>query len=713
MSDKLVFDLSQEIEGTPSVFVRKDWLNILDNQNQNYSNNQSIIDTSQLSNSNKYMSYREAYLSIPMVLTMAQTALPVYTTLTSTQPIADALAPKFGTNVLDSCVGLKNWFGQIIHSMTLDYNGTTIVQQTPFLNMWNSFKLMTSLSWQDVKTQGATIGFYPDDADAFIFNPAGVGTSVVLAPTPTTDGTMGDWTCGNGTVNNLNWMNVANSNAGQAYQSGSGNIGFKKRLQMINFDGDTALGSSGLQQVPLANGVATTVGADTFVAAAASYSSYDNSKLSYATYGSLLNGGNQTYAAGAINASATLNLLWKSYIISKRSGTVTAVTAGNIPSTGVLGFIQFGIIANVYLKHLHSFFNMCPLLKGVFMKMTLNLNNASSTIKVAATSAANAGLICTSGLGCSAVSVPIGGVNPIMVASAGLYEGSDALIGNALTNVSINAGTAVTTFVTNLSVGGTCLDQTILSSITSGLGTNASRSVYLYIPAYTFNPVFEQAYLSSPVKQIKYTDIYQYQILNVTAGQTFNNLITNGIANIRSILLLPFYSASGAITNPVGTGNATSGTTITNTKLQIINSVNTGFVNGVPVWQSPFDPAGTGPTSPLSHITNFNVQVSGQNAIYNLQKYNFEQFNNQLYGQNAVNGGLTDGLTSSLIDRQAFDMEYCYYYVNIERMLPVETSVPKSIQVIGQNMSSRAMDYWVFIEYGVEISIDALTGARV
>lgn len=713
MSDKLVFDLSQEIEGTPSVFVRKDWLNILDNQNQNYSNNQSIIDTSQLSNSNKYMSYRESYLSIPMVLTMAQTALPVYSTLTTDQPIADALAPKFGTNVLDSCVGLKNWFGQIIHSMTLDYNGTTIVQQTPFLNMWNSFKLMTSLSWQDVKSQGTTIGFYPDDGDAFIFNPAGVGTSVVLAPTPTATDTMGDWTCGNGTVNNLNWMNVANSNAGQCYQSGSGNIGFKKRLQMINFDGDTTLGSSGLQQVPLANGAATTAaGANAFVAAATSFSSYDNTKLSYATYGSLLNGGNQTYVAGAINAGATLNLLWKSYIISKRSGTVATINAG-APATGVLGFIQFGIIANVYLKHLHSFFNMCPLLKGVFMKMTLNLNNASSTIKVAGTTATVGGLICSSGLGCSAVSVPIGGVNPIMVASAGLYEGSDALIGNALTNVSTAAGTVVTTFVTNLSVGGTCLDQTILSSITSGLGTNASRSVYLYIPAYTFNPVFEQAYLSSPVKQIKYTDIYQYQILNVTAGQTFNNLITNGIANIRSILLLPFYSASGTLANVAGTGSATSGNTIVNTKLQITNSVNTGFVSGVPVWQSPFDPAGTGPTSPLSHITNFNVQVSGQNAIYNLQKYNFEQFNNQLYGQNAVNGGLTDGLTSSLIDRQAFDMEYCYYYVNIERMLPVETSVPKSIQVIGQNMSSRAMDYWVFIEYGVEISIDALTGARV
>ena len=69
-ADKLVFDLSQEIEGSPQVFVKKDYLNILDNMNQNYSANQVIIDTSQLSNSNRYMNYREAYLAMPILLTL-------------------------------------------------------------------------------------------------------------------------------------------------------------------------------------------------------------------------------------------------------------------------------------------------------------------------------------------------------------------------------------------------------------------------------------------------------------------------------------------------------------------------------------------------------------------------------------------------------------------------------------------------------------------
>ena len=106
MSDKLIFDLAQEVEGSPNVFIRKDWLNILDNQNQNYNNNQSVLDTSQLSNSNKYMSYREAYFLIPLLLTL-------------TSGVDDGFSP--ATVPSDYSIGLKNWFGQIIHSFTLHY----------------------------------------------------------------------------------------------------------------------------------------------------------------------------------------------------------------------------------------------------------------------------------------------------------------------------------------------------------------------------------------------------------------------------------------------------------------------------------------------------------------------------------------------------------------------------------------------------------------
>lgn len=589
--DKLVYDLSQEVDGSPNVFIKKDWINILDNQNGNYNSNQSVIDTSQLSNSNKYMSYREAYLEVPMLLTLSSN--------NATASIAAIdLAPNTTGTSADFAVGLKNWFGQIVHSFTLDYNGTTIIQQTPYINMWNSFKLMTSLSWGDVITTGSTIGFYPDDPLSWTFNAAASRD-------------------GQGVCNNTNIVTssqgVASVQLFNQYNSGAGNIGFQKRQMYINYDtaGDSGDGTF----------------ADIFTATQAQN-------------------------------------LWKSYV-SKKQNAVAATSQG---------VFQISIMATIYLKHIHSFFQMCPLLKGVFMKMTLNLNNCSTTFTKTLT---------TGVLTLVSVSNAVGGVNPVMVASGVTGNGGALSFGSSV------APASTASFITNLSVGATCLDATLTSNATTypiGTGT-LGRSVLLYVPAYTFNPIFEQAYISNPIKQIKYTDVYQYQVINIPANTgTFNNLLTNGIANIKSVLLLPFYSATGA---------------------------STGLPTGIPVYQSPFDPAGTGCTSPLCLLTNFNVVVSGQNTIYNTERYAFEQFNNQLYGVNAVNGGCTDGLTSALFNSLGFEMEYTYYYVDVSRMLPVEESVPKSVQVVGTNASNKAIDLWCFIEYGVSVDIDLLTGSRV
>ena len=661
MCDKLVYDLAQEVEGSPAVFVRKDWVNILDNQNQNYGNNQSVLDTSQLSNSNKYMSYREAYLLIPFTISLGATGTSVVSSLTGAtgvQPTAGvAFLPGTTGTSADNAIGLKNWFGQIIHSFTLDYNGTTIIQQTPLVNMWNSFKLMTSLSYQDLLSQGATIGFWPDASDTFQFTqggatgPAGGDTARPL----------GVSAAGVGVCNNSNYIvSPLVSGIFSPLQSGTGNEGFAKRQQWINFDADGVIGSQ------------TT-----------------------STTGQISTG--PTTLKNLYSTATTCDTLWKSWI-SKHINTG-------------FGIFQLTVSATVYLKHVHSFFNMVPLLKGVFMKMTMNLNNTTTVFTAGSASPAGTGISQAQlpyALGLVSVSNPLGGVNPLMIASGAITQsstltslvfptasGSTSLFPAGLsgsTNIAVASYINTLTYRLNISVGGTCLDSSLVTL--GAVPTSESKSVYLYIPAYSFNPVFEQAYLSSPVKEIKFSDIYQYQVLNVAAGTgggTFNNLVTNGIANIKSVLVLPFYSSSADQTG-----------------------ANTGLgLPGLPVWQSPFDPAGTGPTSPLCAITNFNVQISGQNAIYNMEKYSFEQYNNQLYGYNAVNGGLTDGLTSGLVSRYDFDNCYCYYYVDVSRMLPVEMTVPKSVQIIGQNVSGRALDLIVFVEYGVSISVDLLTGARV
>lgn len=575
--DTLVYDMASMSEGTPQIFVKKDWLNILDNQNGNYNGNQCVIDTSQLANSNKYMNYREAYLAIPMVLTAgASTAVLV--------------APQTAATSADHTFGLKNWFGSIVHSMTLDYNGTTIIQQTPYIGLWNSFKLMTTLSKLDIDTNGATMGFYPDDALAFGFVPGSGGKAT------------GDAITGVGTFNNINYIEPTVVNAADTCGN-RGNIGFLKRQQFINYD---AAG--------IAGGFAAGVGVS--------------------AYSALLT----TDRAGA---------QYMSQITTKAAAAAT-------------GCFQISIMATVHLKHLHNFFANVPLLKGVFMKLTLNLNQGFVTLVSGGTDDDYSVVTVTT-------TAPQGGVLPIMIASQTANSGGAAAL----------AYSTAGTIVVSLGVG---TRPPIASGHTLASG-QLPQSVQLYVPAYTFNSVYETAYLSSPVKKIVYTDVYQYQVLNIAQNASFNNLLTNGIANIKSVLILPFFTTSAnADINPL---------------------------------QSPFDPAGAGPTSPLCLLTNFNVVVAGQNMIYNTQRYSYEQFIHQLQGANSINADLTDGLTSSLIDRLSFEREYCYYYVNCSRMLPVEEAVPKSISIIGQNSSLKAIDLYCFIEYGVEVSIDVNSGARV
>lgn len=586
-ADTLVFDMSSQSEGSPQVFVKKDWLSILDNQNQSYIGNQSVIDTSQLANSNKYMNYREAYLALPLLLTL--TGLTPVGGAIATYP--DPFEPATSATSADYVMGLKNWYGSVIHSFTLDYNGTTIVQQTPYSGMWNTFKLMTSLSLNDITTQGATIGFYPDTSTSTKYNSTADENAII------------------GTYNNQNTDQTLQVVSGAFANATTGNVGLTKRQSSWTFDLAGVAGSG-------------------------------------STYSTLI-------------SQSSLNLSFKSYIFNKTNGT-QADDGTNITAS-TAGVVQVAISAIVMLKHIHSFFERVPLLKGVFMKLTFNLNQSSVSFNW------------TAGTGFTSCSVqsPLGGVSPLMIASGDAGLGSASL--------------ASANYIASVAVGGACLNQQ--QSQQGATTSPLSKSIQLVVPAYTFNPVFETSYLSSPIKKIIYTDIYQYQIVNqIQSGTPFNNLITNGIANIKSVLVLPFITQ--------GANNA-------------------GVNGGLIPFQSPFDPAGAGPTSPLCLLGNFNIQISGQNAIYNTEKYTYEQFVNQLYGQNAVNGGMTDGLTSGLISQLDFETAYNYYYVNVGRMLPVEESVPKSVNIVGQNFSQFPINLYIFIEYGVEVSVDILTGARV
>jgi hypothetical protein len=139
----------------------------------------------------------------------------------------------------------------------------------------------------------------------------------------------------------------------------------------------------------------------------------------------------------------------------------------------------------------------------------------------------------------------------------------------------------------------------------------------------------------------------------------------------------------------------------------------TATVNGIDPFQSPLESAGSGTTSPMCMMQNINFVVSGQNMLYNSARYSWEMWLEQVYGINAVNGGQVDGVCSSLIGQQDFEMLYNYYVVDVSRKLPVEESVPMSISIVGTSLSANPVNLYIFVEYGVEVSIDILTGSRI
>jgi len=157
-------------------------------------------------------------------------------------------------------------------------------------------------------------------------------------------------------------------------------------------------------------------------------------------------------------------------------------------------------------------------------------------------------------------------------------------------------------------------------------------------------------------------------------------LVTNGIANIQSVLVVPFLTASA---------NGTAYNTLL----------------------SPVTPSGAVPDPII--LTNFNILVSGVNLFLNNQYYDYEQFNQELKSSNQLNGGLTTGLASGLINEDMFSRGYRYYYGNCARILPSEEGVSRSIQIQGQNASRLACNLMVFVEFKRSIVVDISTGARL
>lgn len=603
--DNLVFEESVNAEIDQSEFISKKWVYINDSNSQNYTS-QVVIDSTPLSNAGGYINWSEGYIVMPLLVQLQST---------------DPTDLPVGTRLADHSWAFKNGFWNMINSMTIEFNNQNIVQQTPFLNVFRSFKAHTSFSQDDLLGEGSTIGYYPDTAGSWNFAPASLDTS------PLSSGGVG--LCNNRqapvviATSPLVGANIADFNLATPYYSSTAYGGIPTN--------STGAAGGGLDSTGTAN------------PSAFAWSEYSHNE-GFAKR-------SDWYGYDPVNTATGQGLI-------NDAGTCREVYRSFKQTQDVAGIVSWEVYAKLRLKDLADYFAKCPLLKGSTIRFYINTNQSSTSFTIDKGAINLHGVPATfNTLVVNTTSVLGGLTQPLMIASTDVGQGCSPLPADTYT-----------------------LSTSIYKNTTSGKSTGL-QACRLYAPVYKMNPLAEQRYLSlAPTKKVEYNDIFQYQFNGLDQNSPFNILVTNGIQDIQSVLVVPFLSASG---------NGTTYSTLL----------------------SPTSTSGATP-DPIT-LTNFNILVSGVNLFLNNEMYDFEQFNQELKSSNQLNGSLTTGLASGLISEDMFSRGYRYYYGNCARILPSEAGVSRSIQIQGTNVSKKQINLMVFVEFKRSMTIDISTGARI
>ena len=182
-------------------------------------------------------------------------------------------------------------------------------------------------------------------------------------------------------------------------------------------------------------------------------------------------------------------------------------------------------------------------------------------------------------------------------------------------------------------------------------------------------PDVEMNYAQNHLRDISYFDYYQFTLKGIESGASFNHLVSNGISNLKAVLIIPQLNS-------------------------LNNNVNV-FDDGLPQL--------------MGHINNFNVLVGGSNVLHQDSRYTYQQFNNEFFNEFGINGNQSTGMGSSLIDFSSW-LKKPYYYVNCSRVPLEQQKSYRSLQIKGTNSSVLSMDYVIFAIYEKSFQLDVISG---
>jgi hypothetical protein len=316
-------------------------------------------------------------------------------------------------------------------------------------------------------------------------------------------------------------------------------------------------------------------------------------------------------------------------------------------------FVNWNILVNIPLTLLSDYFAKTPMVKGVYYRITLNLNVGCTTQM----SVAN-------GTFTSVSTSSQNGVVPYMISPIGVGQGLD---------VGTSTGLELSIAIARNSINKT-------GQIFSHPTMSSSR---LYAAMYDMTPAAEQMYLSKlSTKSIMYDDYLSFQTLNVPPNGNFNQILTNSIARGRKLIGIPVLTENYAGAN--------------------------GTISPL---ASPFS---TSPcTTARNAITNFNVLISGSNLYQSNLSYTFEQFQNELRKE-GINGGGSLGMSSGLISANDFENGYRFIVADLSRTVSQSTDdISRSIQVIGTNTGDKPISIYWFLVFQRTVEMDVQTGSLI
>lgn len=326
--------------------------------------------------------------------------------------------------------------------------------------------------------------------------------------------------------------------------------------------------------------------------------------------------------------------------------------------------VTYYMVAIIRLRDIHDLFAKLPLTRNMYMKLSIRTNAVSSCT-----------LTYKSGKYTTYSSSTSGSCIPFQISPLGSGLKVDATITDAKT--------------INVEMG--------ICKLANGTGPTPHGSA-CRIFACMYNMVEDvqrEYFLNNAVKRVQYNDLQTHLIKDVGIGASIEKIVTNSVARVRSVLIVPVLSASVHGALAINAGSLGSNTSLGS------------------VFNSPFSSAPT-TCAPYGHIGNFNIYVNGTPHYPENINYSWLQFLNESRGSNALNGGLTDALSSGLISQKDFYNGYGFIYVDLSRrQSQARDNETKSIEVKGTNLSNRVMDYHVIINYQRELNISTSTGALV